>query len=56
MKNQFILNVLAYFVWLFVMHLLIQAILMISTNVYAGAAISAFIVLLFSVLLADKDR
>ncbi len=56
MKNLFILSVLAYFLILGGMHLLIQAILMISTNVYTGAAISAFIILLFSILLADKDR
>ncbi len=56
MKNLFILSVLAYFLILGGMHLLIQAILMISTNVYAGVAVSAFIILLFSVLLADKDR
>jgi len=56
MNNRFIFNILAYFVWLFVMHLLIQAILMISTNMCAGAVISAFIILLFSILLADKDR
>ena len=56
MKNLFILSVLAYFLILGGMYLLIQAILMVSTNVYAGAAVSAFIILLFSVLLADKDR
>ncbi len=56
MKNLFVLSVLAYFLCLLVMHLLIQAILMKSTNVYAGVAISAFIILLFSILLADKDR
>ena len=56
MKNLFVLSVLAYFIWLLVMHLFIQAILMISTNVYYGVAISAFIILLFSILLADKDR
>ncbi len=56
MKFDFILNVLAYFIWLLAMHLLIQAVLLISINMYAGAAISAFIILMFSVLLADKDR
>ncbi len=56
MKSMFILSVLSYFLILGGMHLLIQAILMISTNVYYGAAITAFIILLFSVLLAYKDR
>ncbi len=55
MKNPFVLSVLAYFLILGGMHLFVQAILMISTNVYYGVAISAFIILLYSILLADKD-
>jgi len=56
MNLLFIRSIAGYFTLLFTMHLFIQAILMISNNVYAGAAVSAFVILLFSVLLADKDR
>ena len=53
---MFIRSVVGYFIMLGGMHLLIQSALKMSSNVYTGAAIAAFIILLVSFYLAVADK